>query len=85
VPTHVVKERSRHISEFSSDLTLQKNKKHIGKTYTVLVTEKGKKKTMTGRTENYKQVVLAEPVRIGDFVSVEIMDAESTHLFGKLI
>lgn len=85
VPTHVVKERSRHISEISSKLTLQNNKKHIGKTYTVLVTEKGKKNTVTGRTENYKQVVLTEPMCIGDFVSVEIIDAESTHLFGKLI
>ncbi len=85
VPTHVVKERSRHISEFSSKLTLQKNMKHIGKTYDVLVTEKGKKKTFTGRAENYKQIVLTDPVCIGDFVSVEIIDAESTHLFGKLI
>ncbi len=85
LPTQVVKDRSRHLSEISSNLTLQKNKKHIGKTYTVLVTEKGKKNTMTGRTEQYKPVVLAEPVCIGDFVSVKILDAEPTYLFGKLI
>ncbi len=85
VPTHVVKERSRNIAEISSRLTLQKNKQHIGKIYEVLITEKGKKKTFTGRTENYKQVALAESVCIGDFVSVEIIDAKPTHLFGKLI
>lgn len=85
IPTHVVKDRSRNIAEIASHLTLQKNLKHIGKTYDVLVTEKGKKKTFKGRTENYKQVVLTDPVCIGDFVPVEIIDAESTHLFGKLI
>jgi len=51
----------------------------------VLVTEKGKKKTFTGRAENYKQVVFTEPVTIGDFVQVEIIDAASTYLVGKLI
>lgn len=85
IPTQVVKDRSRSITDIVSTLTLQNNKKHIGRTYEVLVTEKGTKNTYKGRTENYKQVVLTEPVHIGDFVMVEITDAQPTHLFGKLI
>ncbi|DAC72020.1 MAG TPA: threonylcarbamoyladenosine tRNA methylthiotransferase [Thermoplasmata archaeon] len=85
VPTHVVKERSRKATEICSKLSLEKNKEHLGKTYHVLVTEKGKYKTFTGRAENYKQVVLTEPVILGDYVSAKIIDAAPTYLFGKLI
>jgi len=85
VPTHVVKERSKRTTEICSKISREKNQEHLRKTYMVLVTEKGKKKTFTGRAENYKQVVLTEPVAIGDFVHVEIIDAAPTYLVGKLI
>jgi threonylcarbamoyladenosine tRNA methylthiotransferase CDKAL1 len=85
IPTHVVKERSKRTTEICSKISLEKNQEHLGKTYMVLVTEKGKQKTFTGRAENYKQVVLTEPVCIGDFISVEIIDAAPTYLVGKLI
>ncbi|MBE3140304.1 MAG: tRNA (N(6)-L-threonylcarbamoyladenosine(37)-C(2))-methylthiotransferase [Thermoplasmata archaeon] len=85
VPTHVVKERSKRTTEICSKISREKNQEHLKKTYMVLVTEKGKQKTFTGRTENYKQVVLTEPVAIGDFVHVEIIDAAPTYLVGKLI
>jgi threonylcarbamoyladenosine tRNA methylthiotransferase CDKAL1 len=85
VNTHVVKERSKRTTEICSKITLEKNQEHLKKTYTVLVTERGKQKTFTGRSENYKQVVLTEPVIIGDYVHVKIIDAEPTYLLGKLI
>ncbi len=66
-------------------LSLEKNKEHLGKTYPVLVTEQGKKKTVTARTDSYKQVVLTEPVPLGSFVHVKIIDATATYLVGKLI
>jgi threonylcarbamoyladenosine tRNA methylthiotransferase CDKAL1 len=85
VPTDIVKQRSRQTTEICSTISLGKNKEHLRKTSVVLVTEKGKKKTFTGRTENYKQVVLNEPVCLGAFVSVKIIDATPTYLVGKLI
>ena len=85
IPTQVVKERSKRATEICSKISLEKNIEHLKKIYTVLVTEKGKQKTFTGRTENYKQVVLSEPVAIGDCVRVKIIDAAPTYLFGKLI
>jgi threonylcarbamoyladenosine tRNA methylthiotransferase CDKAL1 len=85
IPTHIVKERSRHTTEICSEISLEKNKEHLGRTYMVLVTEKGKQKTFSGRTENYKPVVLAEPVDIGGFYHVEIIDAKPIYLVGKLI
>ncbi|MBN2598987.1 MAG: tRNA (N(6)-L-threonylcarbamoyladenosine(37)-C(2))-methylthiotransferase [Candidatus Thermoplasmatota archaeon] len=85
IPTHVVKERSRHITEVCAKLSLQKNKSHLHRTYQVLVTEEGKNNTVTGRTDSYKQVVLSDPVRLGTFVDVEILDVTPSYLFGKLI
>ncbi len=85
LPTHIAKERSRQATEFCSKLSLEKNKEHLRKTYMVLVTEPGKNKTVTARTDSYKQVVLTEPVPLGYFVHVKIIDAASTYLVGKLI
>ncbi|HWR27724.1 MAG TPA: tRNA (N(6)-L-threonylcarbamoyladenosine(37)-C(2))-methylthiotransferase [Candidatus Thermoplasmatota archaeon] len=85
IPTHVVKTRSKQATEVCAKLSLEKNKQHLGKTYSVLVTEPGKKKTVTGRSDSYKQVVLTEPVPIGSFVQVKIIHATSTYLVGKLI
>ena len=85
IPTHEVKERSKWATEICSKISYKKNKEHLNKIYTVLLTEKGKRNTYKGRTENYKQVVLTEPVTIGDFVRVKIIDAAPTYLVGKLI
>jgi len=85
VPTNIVKDRSQRVTKLCADLSLEKNQEHVGKTYTVLVTEKGKHKTFKGRTESYKQVVLREQVTLGTFVNTEIIDAAQTYLVGKLI
>jgi len=84
IPTHIVKQRSQEITKLSYAISLQKNKKHLGNNYTILVTEHGKQQTVTGRTPHYKQVVIKEPVTIGDFVDVTITDATATYLVGKL-
>ena len=85
IPTQVVKERSKQTSEICSTISFEKNKEHLGKTYKVLVTEHGKQKTFIGRAENYKPVVLTQPVHLGQYVTVKIIDAASTYLVGKLI
>lgn len=85
IPTHVVKKRSIVLSEICSNISKEKNQDLIGETYHVLVTEHGKKNTVTGRAENYKQVVVKESIPIGDVVHVEIIEAAPTHLVGKLI
>jgi len=85
VPTDIVKIRSSQLAELCSQISLEKNRQHLGKIYTVLVTEKGKRNTMTGRTATYKQVVLKEPVQLGTFVETMMIDATPTHLVGNLI
>jgi len=85
IPTEKVKERSKFLTDLCRKISNEKNREHIGKIYDVLVTEKGKNQTFTGRAENYKQVVIKEKVRIGDFAKVKIVDSADTYLLGKLI
>jgi threonylcarbamoyladenosine tRNA methylthiotransferase CDKAL1 len=85
IPTHIVKERSRQATEICAKVSYQQNKKHINKTYQVLVTEHGKKTSVLARADSYKQVVLMEPIPLGSIAHVQIVDATSTYLVGKLI
>ena len=54
--TQEIKERSRRMSEVCKRIAKEKNEKFIGKVLEILITEKGR--DFTGRTENYKQVVV---------------------------
>lgn len=85
IPTEIVKQRSRVLTDLFSQINKQKIKKHLGKRHIVLITEKGKNNTMMGRAENYKPVILKEFVQIGKFYDVEIIDASAVNLVGKLI
>jgi MiaB-like tRNA modifying enzyme len=85
IKTEIVKERSKILTEICREISTEKNKKHIGKKYNVLITEKGKNKTFVGRSENYKPIVLEKKVKIGDFLDVEITDSGPTYLVGSII
>lgn len=85
IRTEIAKERSKILTDLCSEISKENNQRHIERNYNVLITERGKKNTFVGRTENYKPVVLKENVSLGDIVDVRIIDAASTHLVGNLI
>lgn len=85
ISTAIVKERSRQLTEICSAISLENNRKHVGKKYTILVTEKGKNDTIIGRTENYKPIVMKEKAELGTFVPIIVTDAASTYLVGRII
>ncbi|MFH1100839.1 MAG: tRNA (N(6)-L-threonylcarbamoyladenosine(37)-C(2))-methylthiotransferase [Methanobacteriota archaeon] len=85
IPTEIVKQRSTQITHLCRTISTRKNKEHIGKHYTILITEHGKKNTMMGRAENYKPVIINEQLPLGTLAPVEITSSAPTHLFGKLI
>jgi tRNA A37 methylthiotransferase MiaB len=85
ISTEIVKERSRILSKISNEISKEKNLGYIGKKCKILITEKGKKNTFVGRTDNYKPVVLKNKTEIGRFLQVEIIDAKSTFLLGSII
>jgi MiaB-like tRNA modifying enzyme len=85
INTDIVKNRSKKLTEICSNISYDNNKKHNGKKYNLLITEKGKNKTFVGRSENYKPVVIDKKVDLGEFVEVEIIDYAPTYLVGSII
>ncbi len=85
IKTEIVKERSKKLTEIIKDISYNKNKDHLGKTYNVLITEKGKENTFVGRSENYKPVVLKKDTKIGKNYQVRIKDYKPTYLVGSII
>lgn len=81
----VSKERSRELTELTSERKLIGRKEQIGNTYRVLVTEYGKEGTVMARTPQYGLVVIGEDLDIGTFADVEITDARPDYLFGRLL
>ena len=84
-PTHIMKQRSKKLTELSQHITLKQNQKQIGIKHTILITEQGKNNTVVGRNNSNKPVVLHTQIPLGTFVNTQIVDAQPTHLFGKLI
>jgi MiaB-like tRNA modifying enzyme len=81
----ISKERSRELTDLRFRISLDRNMDRVGQVETCLVTEKGKEDTVVGRTSSYRPVVIASEVELGRFVTVEIVDAAPTHLFGELV
>ena len=84
LPTRIIKERSRIVSELCAEMKLKRNEQLVGKEFEVLVTEKYKEKAQ-GRTDFYRPVLLEQKVELGSFYRVEIVDARSNYLIGRVI
>lgn len=87
LPSETVKERTKKASELCRKIFLEKNKKWIGWSGKVLVSEKGKKKgQFIARNFAYKPILLENKKDLlGRFVNAEISGAEGAHLVGKII
>lgn len=89
VPEAVKTERIVRLNELQKEISLQKNRAHIGQTHQVLIEELSTKKSATdvqGRNDGNKLVILpAGNYGIGDFVHVQITDATAHVLKGQVI
>ena len=78
--------RLNEIIAVQNELSVESNRRCIGKTYEVLAEgySKRSREQLCGRTEQNKTVVFdKQNYRIGDFVMVEITDASSATLIGR--
>ncbi len=79
IPGWIKKERSRVLYRLRMDISLQINRQYTGKSFEVLVNQKGSvKRTMIGRTFNYKPVVCSG--NLGEFRTVTITSVKPTYL-----
>lgn len=88
VPEEEKVRRLNEIIALQNQLSLESNKREIGKTVEVLVEGFSKRShdDMFGRTDQYKTVVFPRTdQKIGDIVKVEILDASAATLRGKIV
>lgn len=83
--TNTLKQRSRIMAALYREIALENNKKWIGWRGKVLIDEKGKNDTWIGRNNAYKPVVVRGNFKLGDEIEVEIHDATSFDLRGRVI
>ena len=87
VPAEVKGQRLKEMIDLQNQLSLESNKRDIGKTFEVLVEgfSKRSREDLMGRTQQNKAVVFpAEGHKKGDIVTVTIYDASQATLLGKI-
>ena len=92
IPEEIKNERASRLMEIQEDISFQKNLDKIGKKLKVLIDRKDGD-YFVGRTEydspEVDNEVLIDAnidyVRIGDFVEVELINAEAYDLYGKVV
>ena len=88
VPEEVKLRRLQEMIDLQMELSLQSNKKDIGKEFEVLVEgySKRSKEQLSGRTSQNKVVLFEnQGQKVGDLVRVKIKDASAITLFGDII
>ena len=88
VPEEVKLRRLQEMIDLQMELSLQSNKKDIGKEFEVLVEgySKRSKDQLSGRTSQNKVVLFEnQGQKVGDLVRVKIKDASAITLFGDVI
>ncbi|BCS90876.1 MAG: 2-methylthioadenine synthetase [Candidatus Micrarchaeota archaeon] len=85
IRTEIIKERSIIMSRIVREIEAERNLEYVNKNVLALITEKSSN-CYKGRTYNYKQLVIDnERVKLGDTVVANIISANSTSLFGKIL
>ena len=88
VPEEVKSRRLEEIIQLQNRLSLESNRRDIGKTVEVLSEgiSKKKKSEFFGRSSENKVVVFPnKDIQIGDFVRVKILDCTQTTLIGEVV
>ena len=87
VPADVKNARFARLLELQNEITLEKNRKLLGKTLRVLCDgpSKNDPSMLEGRTEQDVIVIFEGNVPTGEFADVEITRADTFNLFGKIV
>ncbi len=85
IPTEIVKNRSKILTDLSKKISFERNISCKDSTFNILITKKLSDQCYLGRAGNYKPVVIKENAKVKNFYNVKITNADSVHLYGKLI
>ena len=88
IPEDVKQKRLQTLIEFQQNISLMNNRKRIGLNFDVIIEKNSKKSNnqWAGRTDGNTWVIFDKNNinKIGDMVSVNILDAQGITLFGKI-
>lgn len=86
LPPDILAERSARVRALHRRMALEQNSRWLGWVGRALVDERGKNGTWVCRNQSYKPIVLDTPKELlGQFVNVEVYDAEPTYLHGRIL
>jgi tRNA-2-methylthio-N6-dimethylallyladenosine synthase len=90
VPVEIKKRRLKEIVELQNRLSLESNKKDIGKTFKVLIEGDSKKNINEWKGRNSQNKVIVFPkenyeLKKGDYVEVKVTDCTQATLLGQII
>ncbi len=88
VPGWIAKERSSILAKLAKNISLEENRKLVGKRVKALVNEVGKDKTLVARDNAYKPIIIRDvhrKVSLGSYLKIEIVEARETYLIGEII
>jgi MiaB-like tRNA modifying enzyme len=80
MPDRIKKERSRRLTKLWLDIAGENNRLYQGMVVEVLVTERGKGKSMKSRTQNYTGVVIVGKLPLGSQQTVKIVNTGPFYL-----
>lgn len=90
IPENIKKKRLQEIVEIQNRLSLQSNKRDVGKTFKVLIEGDSKRSEInwTGRNSQNKVIVFPKEsyeLKKGDYVNVKVVDCTQATLLGKIV
>ncbi len=83
LPERIKKDRSRKLTQLCLEISKKHHQKRLGKETEILLTEREKPGTTTGRDPSYTTVVVKKTLPLGDRLKVKITQAKDTYLVGE--
>jgi threonylcarbamoyladenosine tRNA methylthiotransferase CDKAL1 len=92
LPSRIISKRSQRLARLVEDLSMENNRRWVGRSCRVLVDDRKKEGSVVSRNNWYKPVVIQLNTRkgesgfgidLGGFYSVRIRDASTYHLLGS--
>jgi MiaB-like tRNA modifying enzyme len=84
VTGRVQKDRSRLLTAEHHRVACQRNREYIGKSYSALAVEKGKKESTILYNDNYRPIVVPRDLALGVFYAARVIGVTPTYLIGSL-
>jgi threonylcarbamoyladenosine tRNA methylthiotransferase CDKAL1 len=85
MPSRFKKDRSRRITRLWQKIAGQRNGRYLGETIIAQVTEKGKEGTVMARSENYRKIVVREPMSLGCVHRFVVVKTTPFYLKGEVV